>query len=58
MDKIKAADMVVSDVTIINPKAKTRRAPNPNVAFELGFAVGHVGWDRIAMLPPNMTFFK
>ena len=43
MDKIKAADMVVSDVTIINPKAKTRRAPNPNVAFELGFAVGHVG---------------
>ncbi|MDM0010139.1 hypothetical protein QTI51_37380 [Variovorax sp. J22G73] len=50
MDKIKAADMVVSDVTIINPKAKSRRAPNPNVAFELGFAAAHVGWDRIVMV--------
>lgn len=50
MDKIKAADMVACGVTIINPKAKSRRTPNPNVAFELGFAVEHVGWDRIVMM--------
>lgn len=50
MEKIRIADMVVSDVTTINPKARSRRAPNPNVAFELGYAAATVGWDRIVIL--------
>lgn len=50
MDKIRAADMVVSDVTTINPTARlARRCPNPNVAFELGFAVANLGWARVVI---------
>lgn len=50
MDKIRAADMVISDVTTINPTARVaRRCPNPNVAFELGFAVANIGWDRVVI---------
>ncbi|WP_262966877.1 nucleotide-binding protein [Methylobacter psychrophilus] len=51
LSKIKTADMFVCDITTIfaNP-ANTRQAPNPNVVFELGYAVAHLGWDRIVLL--------
>ncbi|MDQ4625023.1 hypothetical protein [Janthinobacterium lividum] len=50
MAKIKGADMFVCDITTINPHAQDRRTPNPNVVFELGFAVASLGWDRVALM--------
>jgi len=45
--KIDEADMFIADISIINPNAKTRRTPNPNVLLELGYAAKSLGWDRI-----------
>lgn len=50
MTKIKAADMVVSDVTPINADSSSKKTPNPNVLFELGFAVAALGWERVALV--------
>lgn len=50
MKKIKEADMVVSDVTPINADLQQKKTPNPNVLFELGFAVAAQGWDRVALV--------
>lgn len=49
-EKINAADIFVADITTINPEAKERKTPNPNVLIELGFAVATLGWSRIIML--------
>jgi hypothetical protein len=51
--KILAADAVVCDVSTVLRSAggaKERAAPNPNVVFELGFAVANHGWERTVML--------
>ena len=48
--KIAEADIVVADITTINRKNKSdndRPCPNPNVLYELGYAVAHRGWHRI-----------
>jgi hypothetical protein len=37
----------IEDIT--KPK-KLRPVPNPNVMIELGYAIAHLGWDRIIML--------
>jgi hypothetical protein len=52
MEKIRSCDVFVCDITTINSGAATefRRVPNPNVAFELGYAVANVGWPRIIMV--------
>jgi hypothetical protein len=52
MEKIEASDIFVCDVTTINVAAKdvSRKTPNPNVLFELGYAVARLGWPRIVML--------
>jgi hypothetical protein len=52
IEKIKKADIFIGDITIINNSCvcNTKRTPNPNVVFELGFAVGVLGWDRIILL--------
>ncbi len=52
LEKIKTCDAFVCDITTINALAdlKDRRTPNPNVLFELGYAVAHIGWGRIVML--------
>lgn len=47
--KIEQADMLVCDITTINPGAE-RRCPNPNVTYELGYAMAVLGEDRIVML--------
>src|SRR5262249_32772453 len=31
-------------------RSKVRRTPNPNVLLELGFAIAHLGWDRIVLV--------
>lgn len=52
-EKIRAADVFVADVTLINAQAERgsgRSTPNPNVMFELGFAVAELGWARIILL--------
>lgn len=48
LEKIREADMVVCDVTTVvkGPRA----SPNPNVVFELGFAVALLGWGRLALM--------
>jgi len=52
LEKIKNADAFVCDITTINKEApeKQRKVPNPNIIFELGYAVSELGWDRIVML--------
>ena len=50
LEKIDAADIVVADVTTITPRDVPRPCPNPNVTFELGYAVSTLGWHRIIML--------
>lgn len=52
MEKIHSCDVFVCDITTINfdDTQKFRRVPNPNVAFELGYAVANVGWSRIVMV--------
>jgi hypothetical protein len=52
LSKIDSSQVVVADISLINPNAsgETRRTPNPNVLFELGYAVAHLGWARIVLL--------
>jgi hypothetical protein len=47
-NKIEESHVFVSDISIVNRDAvPERRTPNPNVLFELGYAVKHLGWDKI-----------
>lgn len=52
LEKIDGCEVFVCDVTTINIDAKNvkRTTPNPNVLFELGYAVARLGWQRIVML--------
>ncbi len=56
-EKILNADVFVADLTLINSgieQDQGRLTPNPNVLFELGFAVAELGWDRV-ILPFNAS---
>lgn len=52
--KITNCDIFICDVTPIhvftNEYGTTKCIPNPNVLFELGYAVGSIGWDRIILV--------
>lgn len=49
--KIPLCNIFIADVTIISTKNNENiLTPNPNVMFELGFAVAEVGWPRIICL--------
>jgi len=52
LEKIDSCEVFVCDVTTINVEATNvkRKTPNPNVIFELGYAVARLGWQRIVML--------
>lgn len=52
IEKIETCDLFLCDLTTINSDCdeKLRRTPNPNVLFELGYAVSQVGWSRVIML--------
>ncbi|MBB3464543.1 hypothetical protein [Rhizobium sp. BK377] len=50
MEKIEACDIFIADITTITPRQSSRPCPNPNVTHELGFAVAHLGWDRVILL--------
>jgi hypothetical protein len=51
LKKISACDVFICDITPVyemtTSEGNVRGIPNPNVMFELGFAVRHLGWDRI-----------
>lgn len=50
-EKISASDIFICDLTTINEDYNTgKKTPNPNVLIELGFAIAHLGWDRIIMV--------
>ncbi|HAN22095.1 MAG: hypothetical protein A2Y15_03790 [Clostridiales bacterium GWF2_36_10] len=55
IDKISKSDIFICDVSIINQEYKGRKCPNPNVLFELGYAVKLLGWNRIICLFNNST---
>lgn len=52
--KITNCDIFICDVTPIltftNEYETMKCIPNPNVLFELGYAVGSLGWDRIILV--------
>lgn len=51
MEKIRTCDLFVADVTTVVGKAgESRPCPNPNVIFELGYVVAHLGWDRVILV--------
>ena len=50
LEKIEKADVFIADVTTITPAGAARPCPNPNVTFELGYAVAVLGWDRVILL--------
>ncbi|MDI5832644.1 nucleotide-binding protein (plasmid) [Shewanella xiamenensis] len=52
LEKITSCDVFVCDLTTINSSAgeNCRKTPNPNVIFELGYAVAILGWPRVVML--------
>lgn len=55
MEKIEEADLFVADISTINSGFEGRKTPNPNVVFELGFAVSVLGWERVILMF-NETF--
>lgn len=48
--KIASADVFVADVSIVNRGDDGRPTPNPNVLFELGFAVAELGWENVILV--------
>jgi len=56
--KIAASDVFVADISTINSGTrKFGKTPNPNVLFELGYAVAQLGWRRIVLVQ-NGAFTK
>src|SRR5262245_6527371 len=45
LDKIDNCNIFVCDISIV--QTGKRSMPNPNVVFELGYAVKRLGWDRV-----------
>jgi len=52
LDKITEADVFICDITTVNQESTAieRKMPNPNVVFELGYAVSQIGWNRVILL--------
>lgn len=55
LDKIRSADLVVADVSIINAGSTGRLTPNPNVMLEVGYAIATLGEPRIVLVQ-NQAF--
>jgi len=50
-NQIETAEIFIADVSTVKRKFWGRRAfQNPNVLYELGFAVAHLGWERIVLV--------
>ena len=55
LQKIKACDVFVADVSFVAETAEGKRLPNPNVIGEFGYALSEKGWRRI-LLVMNTAF--
>lgn len=60
--KIRASDIFIADVTIINNNLLTRlsngrKTPNPNVLIELGYAIKTLGKERVITIA-NLDFCR
>jgi len=49
-EKIRKSDIFIADITTVALTSSSKSVPNPNVAYELGLAAAHLGWDRIILL--------
>jgi hypothetical protein len=54
LEKIRASSVILADLTFVgregnqdNCKDKQKLLPNPNVLLELGYAISHLGWERV-----------
>lgn len=47
LNKIDNSRMFICDLSIINSGCECRKTPNPNVIFELGYAIKSLGWEKI-----------
>lgn len=50
MDKIDSCQAFVADVSLCFSGPQGKLGPNPNVVYELGYAVARLGWDRIVLV--------
>ena len=52
LEKIDNANIFVCDISTINTTEdnKYRKVPNPNVMYELGYAVSKLGWEKIILI--------
>ncbi|MBK7969369.1 MAG: hypothetical protein IPK08_10740 [Bacteroidetes bacterium] len=50
LNKIDNSRMFICDLSIINSDYHGRKAPNPNVIFELGYAIKSLGWEKIVCI--------
>lgn len=56
LQKINDADIFFGDVSIINPTDTTaRKCPNPNVLFELGYALKALGESQLILIADSLT---
>lgn len=63
LNKIDNSKLFICDLSIINEDYHGRKTPNPNVIFELGYAIKSLGWEKIICisnqesgLPEDMPF--
>lgn len=51
LDKIRASDAFVADISIVTGilSERERPSPNPNVLLELGYAIALLGWEKIIL---------
>ncbi|WP_418124406.1 hypothetical protein ACNFU2_07025 [Chryseobacterium sp. PTM-20240506] len=47
LNKIDNSKLFICDLSIINKDSQNRKMPNPNVIFELGYAIKSLGWEKI-----------
>lgn len=56
LNKIKESDLFIADISIINnDDASKRKCPNPNVMYELGYAVHALGEENIILVANKLT---
>lgn len=50
MEKIDECQAFIADVSLCFSGPNGKVAPNPNVIYELGYAVARLGWDRVILI--------
>jgi hypothetical protein len=57
LEKIDNSHAVIADVSLCCTAEDGERSPNPNVLYELGYAVARLGWERVVLVV-NETYGK